>query len=294
MKKYFRCKNRIANDATFCPVCGVDFTRLSEPNSLVIPTLKKMATSPLYLACAIAYTCQIVFSICSLIWDRASVISMLQKYLGSGSASLEMSMAISSLSQEFSGINIASFLGYIPTVLMSVGIWMLFLSAKNATDDALNPSGLTFVKVSTIIHIVCLILATLFVEFIFFMLAWAFNEVADGLASVVITVMIVFAVFMAFPIFMYIKVVTTVNTMKRTIQTQVPSYKVSVFVAVMSIVSGVGYVILLLNSISLFSVLSSVSMAVACIGFGVFLFRYRKEMQMLMEGNIQQDGYTMK
>lgn len=294
MKKCFRCKNRIANDATFCPVCGVDFTRLSEPNSLVIPTLKKMATSPLYLACAIAYTCQIVFSICSLIWDRASVISMLQKYLGSGSASLEMSMAISSLSQEFSGINIASFLGYIPTVLMSVGIWMLFLSAKNATDDALNPSGLTFVKVSTIIHIVCLILATLFVEFIFFMLAWAFNEVADGLASVVITVMIVFAVFMAFPIFMYIKVVTTVNTMKRTIQTQVPSYKVSVFVAVMSIVSGVGYVILLLNSISLFSVLSSVSMAVACIGFGVFLFRYRKEMQMLMEGNIQQDGYTMK
>lgn len=200
-------------------------------------------------------------------------------------------MAISSLSQEFSGINIASFLGYIPTVLMSVGIWMLFLSAKNATDDALNPSGLTFVKVSTIIHIVCLILATLFVEFIFFMLAWAFNEVADGLVSVVITVMIVFAVFMAFPIFMYIKVVTTVNTMKRTIQTQVPSYKVSVFVAVMSIVSGVGYVILLLNSISLFSVLSSVSMAVACIGFGVFLFRYRKEMQMLMAGNIQQDGY---
>lgn len=291
MKKCFRCKNRIANDATFCPVCGVDFTRLSEPNSLVIPTLKKMATSPLYLACAIAYTCQIVFSICSLIWDRASVISMLQKYLLSGSASLEMSMAISSLSQEFSGINIASFLGYIPTVLMSVGIWMLFLSAKNATDDALNPSGLTFVKVSTIIHIVCLILATLFVEFIFFMLAWAFNEVADGLVSVVITVMIVFAVFMAFPIFMYIKVVTTVNTMKRTIQTQVPSYKVSVFVAVMSIVSGVGYVILLLNSISLFSVLSSVSMAVACIGFGVFLFRYRKEMQMLMAGNIQQDGY---
>ena len=291
MKKCFRCKNRIANEATFCPVCGVDFTRLSEPNSLVIPTLKKMATSPLYLACAIAYTCQIVFSICSLIWDRASVISMLQKYLLSGSASLEMSMAISSLSQEFSGINIASFLGYIPTVLMSVGIWMLFLSAKNATDDALNPSGLTFVKVSTIIHIVCLILATLFVEFIFFMLAWAFNEVADGLVSVVITVMIVFAVFMAFPIFMYIKVVTTVNTMKRTIQTQVPSYKVSVFVAVMSIVSGVGYVILLLNSISLFSVLSSVSMAVACIGFGVFLFRYRKEMQMLMAGNIQQDGY---
>lgn len=291
MKKCFRCKNRIANDASFCPVCGVDFTRLSEPNSLVIPTLKKMATSPLYLACAIAYTCQIVFSICSLIWDRASVISMLQKYLLSGSASLEMSMAISSLSQEFSGINIASFLGYIPTVLMSVGIWMLFLSAKNATDDALNPSGLTFVKVSTIIHIVCLILATLFVEFIFFMLAWAFNEVADGLVSVVITVMIVFAVFMAFPIFMYIKVVTTVNTMKRTIQTQVPSYKVSVFVAVMSIVSGVGYVILLLNSISLFSVLSSVSMAVACIGFGVFLFRYRKEMQMLMAGNIQQDGY---
>lgn len=294
MKKCFRCKNRIANDATFCPVCGVDFTRLSEPNSLVIPTLKKMATSPLYLACAIAYTCQIVFSICSLIWDRASVISMLQKYLLSGSASLEMSMAISSLSQEFSGINIASFLGYIPTVLMSVGIWMLFLSAKNATDDALNPSGLTFVKVSTIIHIVCLILATLFVEFIFFMLAWAFNEVADGLASVVVTLMVMFAVFMVFPIFMYIKVVTTVNTMKRTIQTQVPSYKVSVFVAVMSIVSGVCYVILLLNSISLFSVLSSVSMAVACIGFGVFLFRYRKEMQMLMEGNIQQDGYTMK
>ena len=294
MKKCFRCKNRIANDASFCPVCGVDFTRLSEPNSLVIPTLKKMATSPLYLACAIAYTCQIVFSICSLIWDRASVISMLQEYLGSGAASLEMSMAVNSLSQDFSGIDVAFFLAYIPTILMSVGIWMLFLSAKNETNDTLNPSGLTFVKVSTIISIVCLILTTLFVEFIFFILAWAFKGIADDLSSVVVTLMVMFAVFMVFPIFMYIKVVTTVNTMKRTIQTQVPSYKVSVFVAVMSIVSGAGQIISLLNSISLFSVLSTVSMAVACIGFGVFLFRYRKEMQMLMAGNIQQDGYTMK
>ena len=177
---------------------------------------------------------------------------------------------------------------------MSVGIWMLFLSAKNETNDTLNPSGLTFVKVSTIISIVCLILTTLFVEFIFFILAWAFKGIADDLSSVVVTLMVMFAVFMVFPIFMYIRVVTTVNTMKRTIQTKVPSYKVSVFVAVMSIVSGVSYIILLLNSVSLFSVLNGISMAVNCIGFGVFLFRYRKEMQMLMAGNIQQDGYTMK
>ena len=162
-------------------------------------------------------------------------------------------MAVNSLSQDFSEIDVAFFLGYIPTILMSVGIWMLFLSAKNETNDTLNPSGLTFVKVATIISIVCLILTTLFVEFIFFILAWAFKGIADDLSSVVVTLMVMFAVFMVFPIFMYIRVVTTVNTMKRTIQTQVPSYKVSVFVAVMSIVSGAGQIILLLNSISLFN-----------------------------------------
>ncbi len=90
---------------------------------------------------------------------------------------------------------------------------------------------------------------------------------------------------LVFGSFYFVKAVQTINTMKRTVVSGIPSYKVSVFVAVSSIISGGYTAISLPVNTGVMMVLTSLCTAAASITFGVFLFIYRNKMRLLMLEN---------
>lgn len=103
-----------------------------------------------------------------------------------------------------------------------------------------------------------------------------------------IIIMLLLLVVMGLGILMNSKTLSTLGVMAKTAQTAQPSDKISIYVAVVSFLNGIGAVIGMLGFGSVPSVLSSLCNAVACICFAVFLFQYRDKMRALMAGRTAQ------
>lgn len=188
-----------------------------------------------------------------------------------------------------------AFLGMIPTVLLAVGIWMTYASAANRQDNGMKTAGLTIIKVITIISFVfiCIALGLAEIAVLIAVISQANSYFSSSeVIGALIGAMIGIAVGAVLVILYYVKLIQTINTMKMTITTGTPSDRISAYVAVIAMISGVFSVIsTLISSMSsiiygvsfsfLLPVLSALCSATACITFGVLLFSYRNAMRAL-------------
>lgn len=244
----------------------------SRPEMPVIQLIRRMARSPFFLVPAIAYTCMVLFQIVGTFFGAAQLaIDPVVTRTMETNAFLQN---IYSTSVTFSALP----LSYIFSILAVVGIWMVFASAANPSGAPIKTAGLTLLRVLQIISlvVVCLMTLLLIGGMVLFIGAMGMYDDTPAANALIVALLLMVAAIMALLILYSVKIITTIDCFRRSIRTGTPQGKISVYVAVMSILGGVLSLLVVLSG-NPFSALAGIAGAVSGIGFGVFLFRYREE-----------------
>lgn len=306
-----QCGQPYAEGMSFCEHCGATLPPPAAPGVApqagmpgqplpaqrsgpvsVLELLRRLATSPLYLTGAIAYTCFILFNLVSATSGSTlerlmdQYLSLLFRYGNMGMGELGEALdQLNSVMPLMRGATLGTALvGQIPAILIVVGLWMLFASAKNRSGEPLKATGLTIIKVITIINLVVVSLAALLVVVVLFLVMAALASYEDAIVPAFLAVIVLVAAIFALAILFYVKLATTIHTMQTSIRTGTPSDRVSAYVAVIAILGGVGSLMSILGAGGVSGMLAMLGAAVAAFCYGIFLFRYRKEMRLVMGG----------
>jgi len=188
----------------------------------------------------------------------------------------------------------------VPAILTAVGIWITFVSCRNAQSGNVSTAGMTICKVLSIISLVCVCAVGLIVMLVFVIaLAKGVGEVAyyggydDGtqtaVTAVLVVFLIIFAVGIALIILYQASVIKTINRIKATAVTGVPDNRIPNFLIVMNYIGAAGGIIsgvinLFTSPSAGFSVLVS---AASLILITVLLSKYRTGMTQLMYPPVQ-------
>lgn len=313
------CGTQNADDASFCRNCGSPLkksqTGYQQPyqapryrqapysqrpaSSAGTAVLRNVCSSPVALVAIIAYTAAAFFSFLNAVFNSYGILSNFYQIADL----LDMRSFYRTLSGSFVALSI---IAMIPTVLIAVGLWLTYTSAASKTSAGVKTIGLTIIKVVLIVNLSIIGGLLAIVEIVEIVALSTVSQVSSyygyyGSASSVMTgslvgVMIVIAIALALVILFYVKAVKTVNTIRQTAQSGVPSDNVSVFVAVMSFIMGGFTVISIIGSYGALAVFSNLCSATAYITFGVFLLSYRGKMRTAVYGagyaNFRQQPYT--
>ena len=312
-----KCGHRNADGTRFCENCGAQLppspvrpsaqspyaaapgvaqATMAPPSGLnpVATQLKRMASSPLYLMAAIAYSCMIVFSIIasasnSFLYTISGLLEGAMQATGAGYFEIMMyeEMLDEVMDSMMPMAGVSAVIGSIPAILIAVGIWMVFASAVQR-NVPVQTGGLTIIKVINIICLVgeCLLLAALEILCLFLLSQIAGYRDGAVIVGILVGVMVLLAVVLGVNILLYAKLVGTINTISWTARSNQPSDKVSMFVAVLCLIIGgfqaFGMLGSLLTGGGFFGFLNSVASAMAMICFGLLLLNYRQQMRQLM------------
>lgn len=260
------------------------------PANPVLNTVKQMATSPLFLAATAAQMFNIIASMAGTSGLLGTVGTYLSMILSLGGySSREASGLLDGIGSLFTGASLgATLVGQCPAILIAVGLWLIYLAEAGKISTATKNTGFTLVKISTIISLAVSILGLVVAEILAIMITATAAKYDDSAIGGGIIIMLLLLVVMGLGILMNSKTLSTLGVMAKTAQTAQPSDKISIYVAVVSFLNGIGAVIGMLGFGSVPSVLSSLCNAVACICFAVFLFQYRDKMRALMAGRTAQ------
>ncbi len=294
------CGFQCAEGAAYCPCCGAALQASPQPQPQpsygyvprhpVIEAVRSVATSTLFLVAVIAFTVALVFSILGTGESTSAMYDMLGE--------LSMDMDMGEFMPEYTstaysvGSVIGGVFGSIPTILLVVGLWMIYGAAKK-NEPTMATGGLTLVWVMQIISLVgvCILtgLLALVLLIVFLIGGLSVADIPDmegTIALVVIAILAaVLAAVMALVIVYQVKVMKMVNAARQTLTTGIPSEKISTLVVVFCFVSG-GFSALSalgsLVSLSVMTALSTAASAVASILFAVVAIQYRDTMRRLM------------
>lgn len=305
------CKVELPDRAVFCPFCGMDLKARSTPSDMTarpvrlytptVPTravapkplvnlakknieqtaltiLKQVASSSAFLTGVIAYTLTIVFTFC---------------------------LSISSIGGYFSDVVwMIIMIAMIPSVLIAIGLWMVYMSSNNRLGGYQNTAGLTLIKTIVVIETVLTVVSTVamaiyvpisYSKEVQILSSWGISE--DNLTKITIGYLIEFALVEAILICVsiyFVKVVKSINTAKRTIKNGIPDDQVSPFAGVMSFiivaVCIIATIVALIDNNALLSLIY-LSVAVSSTAFGIIIFAYRSKMKIAMMQRIAQIHY---
>lgn len=291
-----QCGTENAEGSAFCKNCGINLsqpapvyaapTKVAKPplsSHPVLNAVKSMASSPLFLVAIIAYSVQILGTIMGSTKIGVQVEMLLYDILGrfGGALPYEIYEFVDGISRigDIPYI-LGTLIGLIPAILICVGLWITYSSARNRMSNGMKTSGLTMIKVITIIQLVysCILLAL--VELLLFLavIIVAAEAYAPGVAiAILVFAVIVFAAAFVLEIIYLAKVIKSLNAAKRTITTGVPSGSASTFVAVWAFISAASLLFSLLANF-----LTSAAQMTSLICFGILIFKYNEKMRALM------------
>lgn len=318
-----KCGAQLPDNSTFCTNCGSPVAQAapayapaqpayaapaSDGTGIVHKTLKNLATSPLFLIAAIALTLVLVLNIVSSLSFTGSVIDNLDDYfdeiansLSENSDSLGLSSRdirdirnafdemIDDIRDEVPDVEVSPasvITGQIPQILLCVGIWMLFVSALSGTGR-MSGAGLTIIKVINLITFILLCIGFgLAVLGLAAGLVYSIGEKVEAFISAIVgAVLVIVAIVGTILIVYYAKLLKTINTMRSAVNTGAPSDRVSGFVAVICMITGISSGIYFFSSVSSGEILVALSHAANAamnICFGLLIFRFRNTMRELM------------
>lgn len=291
------CGKENQDGMRFCQYCGTPLTQgqpAPQPDayvpqmpmvSPVMQALKRLASSPLYITAAVAYSCAILFNVLGAVTGgNANLLSYLSMLNDLGVSTRELDYALGSVMGTLGGVSLVSvLLGQVPSILVAVGIWMVFAGAVDRSGRPMQTGGLTLIRVIQIISLVGQILLVFLLEILLIAATVGISRYSDDVVPVMVTAMVLVILIMGLGILYSFKLVQTLGTMQRTIRTQKPLTRISGYVAVLAIVVGVFTLLTVLVAGGFFSALAILCSAVASICFGVFLFQYRSSMQDLKQ-----------
>ena len=312
-----RCGKSAEEGWENCPYCGAPLQQPPQPEASaprytqspvpdpapagtpqeppVIQLMRRAARSPAFLVPAIAYTCMVVCNLISTLGYAVpgamdGYLNQLTGYGMDGQMASVYGM-LSTVPEASAG---GSLVGQIPSILMAVGIWITFASAVDTSGGPIKTAGLTIIRVIQIIVLVlvgvlCLLLLGVMGLSLTAVGAFGYGDSTAGIAFVLF---LVFAGIVVLAILYSVKTITTIDGFRRSIWTGKPQGKISVYVAVISILGGLLSLTSALTG-NVFSALAGVASAVSGVGFGVFLFQYRDWLRSLEQQDTDAPGtYT--
>jgi len=300
------CGIENAEGSAFCKNCGKPLSAPVAPASVYTPpaeavnpplsvnpvlsAVKKVASSPLFLVAIIAYSVQILATIVNSTSIGAKVEMFLYSMLDEigYAAPYEFYEIVDAISRigDIPYV-VGTIIGLIPTILICVGLWKTYSSAASRASDTMKTSGLTMIKVVTIIQLVWVCIGLAVVELLLMLIVVAVaaaNIYESGIIiAVLVFMVIIFAAAFVLDIIYLAKIIKSINTAKNSISTGIPSDKVSSFVAVWTFIGAAGMLFSLATSFLL-----SAAAITSLICFGILIFKYKSAMKALMyTGQIQ-------
>ncbi len=281
-----------------------------------INAVKKAAASPMFLTGAILYTIFLFFQLISSFSSGAIFTYMWEMmryelmYEYNPRAFSLMEKIIDTMQ---SVTVVTSLSGMIPTILIGVGIWMIFASGKKVMEQGMKTGGITLIKVITILQFVlyCIIMALGIIATLVFLIVLP-NLINDAMGldymslsnmvqmspsggeefvPLVLVIILLFIMFLimvvalVLSILFYVKAIKSMNVIKKTAENGKVDGEISMFFIVMLFIFGG----LSCVSFTITGLLSGVSM----IFFGIALVNLRKELNKLSPENKEQNfGYN--
>lgn len=250
--------------------------------------IKALAVSPAFLTAIIAYTFTQVLSVIQNVFGYNSIIG------GRTIASLATS--------------VGAVIGAIPSILLIVGLWLIYSSARDKFGRGMRTSGLTMVQVMLIIFSVFIGILSVYVALgaLFIgavgsqlndIVGWIYIPIPDWFGGIVAIVLIIVFVFVVLLLIMYIKSAIMASEAKKAVAfgllPKTPSMFVAVIVfisAALSIISSFGSLVsggILYGGTYILTFLQGIASAVASFSFGIVVIRYRNIVQGLSRAMTQ-------
>ena len=269
-----------------------------QQNNSVISVIRSIAGSPLFLIAVIIVSLHFVLNVVNRLMplDITGFIYSIVGYLdsmmpGMGAEMMrEIEPALADIRAAQATISGISMLGMITPALTLAALWMIYGSAKSA--DGPKTGGFTILQVLQILAVIGVSFGVLLAligsgliialgqviaeEMRYFSMG---GDASSGItiASVIIAILLMVGV--VFSLIYAIKVLSTIVGVKKAIRTGVVTKKASGFVAVISILSGVGMTIEGLSAFAVFGWKTAVLNLLAAamnILFAVCIFKYNK------------------
>lgn len=211
-----------------------------------LEALKNSFGSTFYLIATIAFTLTLVFSLLQAFVPSASmagsIIALVQQY--AGQFGVPIPDEFGQITSMLSGTTIAgTIIGMIPSILIALGMWLIFVSAKKAAVPS-STAGYSILQVLNIISMVLMCIATL-VLIIFGIIALVgLNSLSgyygsgssSGTMAIAAIALLVSIVIMVFVIIYYAKLAAIYGISKDVLRYSRSSKKVSMFVIVINFI----------------------------------------------------------
>ena len=261
----------------------------------VIKMVRTMLASPLFLTGAIGYSVYGLFELLGGLAGSAaesrvmSVIDNLggaQSGYGMGGGHLQGYVSV------FNGVNVlGTLLGSVPAILIAVGMWMLYATAKSSSRKEVNLTGISMIRVVVIIQLVFTCIGAALIEIACLVILVGAGSLmsylgADyGAGGIMVIAMLFVAVFAAAEIIFYLKLMNVIKTMKNTVVSGRPDCRISKYAEIFCYILGgfsVFSALMSLVGMSIYGFLGSAGSATSYIAFAIYLMRYRRNMEQVM------------
>ncbi len=292
-----KCGRENPDGAAFCQQCGNKMGEAAPaatpvqpdaqaevytaPVNPIVSMVKALASSPLFLVAAIAFSASVLFSIISSATFAPTVLygvlDSLYEYLP-----YEVADGIWEFAVRFMGGNILSkIISSLPAILITCGLWMIFAAAKNRFMPGMKTGGFTLIRVITIISLVGVCLGAAAVEIILLVALIASAQYIGEAVFIFALLMVLAAIVYAFDIIYYAKVSGSLKCAKNAAELGIYPAKISGFVGVICFISAfftlISGLVSLINFGGIVGLLSTLSSATASVCFGIAIFSAKKK-----------------
>jgi hypothetical protein len=300
-----RCGTKNNDNDGFCVNCGASLQSAQTPEYQSAPnpqgnrgygarkplamTLKEHVTSPLFLTAIIAYSAALLLNLVSVLSGINSLSSWLNRLMSIAGLdeiySYSFSMGFNAVSRVATALTVVTNL---PTILITVGLWLIFASGKDAQSYSVKPLGFSFIRGVEIYYLVTSCIGAVIVEIILLVAVAGLSEY--GGAGIVFVLMLLAGGCFAAVIIYHLKAVRMIATIQQTVITGKPNSNIPKYVMIMTFIlggfAGISALTSLVSSFIYF--LAEACSATACITFGILLNQYTKIMTTEGSASVQQ------
>lgn len=259
----------------------------------MLQILKKRGGSALFLVAVICMTVQLVANLIESFGGGSSIIELQNLLYQYG-----IPVDLSDLGGVATSFSVFSLIALIPTILVVIGLWMIFVNCRKQDNSPLSTAGFSLVRGVLIFEFVCfiVILALGLLLVIFagiaggsylsqashgfvnasygtYSLDSTSDAVAAGIAGVLIGLLIGMIIALVLGIVYYVKVIGSLKRAQEIVRTGSTMKNVSAFVGVINIIGAVFSLISGLIALNIGTIIGGVTSLL----FGILIMSVRKE-----------------
>lgn len=289
-----KCGKQNPENAAFCSNCGA--TMATQPvneqptqqqnyeqsyqqprkvysSNPVINAIKKVASSGVSLAAIICLTVCLAMSFIGVFSIAGSFDAVVETFEMFGLDYRQIQMFDTIMDVVESTTVASGIIALIPVIIVVIGFWLIFASARDTNNQGMKTAGLTVLKVMSIIQLVFFCIGMGLVLILLLIATFAVLVESTAVGGIMFVIMLLAAGVFVVELLVYVKAISTINTIKASLLSGNNIAKISMYLIVMLYIMG---------GISILSFsLAGILQGVAYILFGVTLNVLKNELNEL-------------